>query len=190
MYKLHLTKFGDPILRDIARRLTDDEVRSRGIQTLLDDMRGYLDSHPETGVGIAAPQLGVPLAISSVHIRPTEYRPNVETITLELINPEIIEYFGDPTGMWEGCLSFGAGEGIVDFPYAQALRHKKIRLRFMDRNGVLHEDDFEGITAHVIQHETDHLNGVLFVDNVKDPHTYVMKSEYMKRYHSKKKHLE
>lgn len=182
MHRLRLTKFGNPILRDTARRLTAEEVRSPEIQTLLDDMRAYLDGHPETGVGIAAPQLNVPLAISYISIRPTDYRPNVETIALELINPKIVTYYGESSEMWEGCLSFGAGGGAEDFPYARAERYAKIRLRFMDRKGVVHEDDFEGIVAHVMQHETDHLNGILFVDRVKDPHTYMMKSEYLKHH--------
>lgn len=186
MYELKLTLFGDPILRKEASRLSVEDVQSEEVQRLIADMREYMEGHPKTGVGIAAPQLNVSLAVIVVDIKPTDYRPNVERIQMTVINPEIVEYYGRATAMWEGCLSFGAGGAVEDFPYAQTRRYKKIRLRYMDESGVEHEKDFDSILAHVLQHETDHLNGTLFVDRVKDTKTYMMKSEYIERYLKKK----
>lgn len=177
MYTLRKTQFGNPILRSPARRLRADEVRTDATQQLIRDMYAFLESHPKYGVGIAAQQLNVPVAISVISIKPTDYRPNVGPAQLTIINPEITRYYGRKVGMWEGCISFGTS--TRNFPYAQTRRHKKIRLRYLDERGEQCEQDFDGILAHVIQHETDHLNGILFVDRVKDTRTYMMKSEYV-----------
>lgn len=186
-YDLQLTKFGNPILRTPAKRLTPEQVKSEDVQRLIKNMHAHMDSHPAYGVGIAAQQLNVPLAIFIVSIKPTDYRPNVETIKMTIINPEIVQYYGRKSGMWEGCLSLGfnSSDPEQDFPYAQTRRYKKIRLHYLDLAGEQQEADFDGLLAHVIQHETDHLNGILFVDRVKDTSTYMMKSEYIKRHSPK-----
>jgi peptide deformylase len=75
--------------------------------------------------------------------------------------------------MWEGCISFGD-------PFAKAERYKKVKIKWQDEKAKIHEKYFEGILAHVLQHEIDHLNGVLFVDRVKDTTSYVTESEYKK----------
>lgn len=187
MYKLEKTFFGNPILREPARHLTVEEIKSAEIQQLLKDMFEYMDAHPAFGVGIAAPQLNVPLAISVITIKPTDYRPDTDEVRMAIINPEIVQCYGRTTAMWEGCLSLGFKEGDEeqDFPYAQARRYKKIRLRYIDEAGQQQERDFDGLLAHVIQHETDHLNGILFVDRVKNTRSYMMKSEYVARHRKK-----
>jgi peptide deformylase len=95
-----------------------------------------------------------------------------------IINPEIVRTYGRRSQMWEGCISFQGGSR--DFPYAKALRYRKVRVRYVDEEGKGHEKDFAGLLSHVLQHEIDHLNGVLFVERVKDPKTYMMISEYKK----------
>lgn len=183
-YSLTLTKFGNPILRKSAKKVRAAKVQSTDIQQLIKDMHAYMDDHPAYGVAIAAPQLNVPLAVVAISVKPTDYRPNVEQIKMTFINPEIVRQYGREYGMWEGCMSFGFGDSKTaqDFPYAQARRYKKVRLRYLDEFGVQQESDFDGLLAHIIQHEVDHLNGILFVDRVKDSNTYMMKSEYIKRY--------
>lgn len=187
MYTLRRTQFGNPILRQPAKRLTAQEVQSAEVQQLIADMYAWMDDHPKYGVGIAAPQLNVPLAMSVIAIKPTKYRPDVQPVRMVIINPEVVAYYGRRTAMWEGCLSFGFTTRATDFPYAQAMRYKRIRLRYMDAAGEWHQDEFDGLLAHVIQHETDHLNGILFVDRVKDTHSYMMKSEYLKHHRSNNK---
>lgn len=183
--QLRLTHFGNPILRSSAQTLTPVQIRSEEIQTLIKDMYEYLDARPHFGVGIAAPQLGAPLAISVISIKPTPYRPVADHVRKTIINPEVIETYGKSQGMWEGCISFGTS--TTNFPYAQTRRYRKIRLRYHDEHGTKHEEDFEGLLAHVMQHETDHLHGILFVDRVTDTSTYMMKTEYVKRYLKGKK---
>lgn len=183
--KLKRRMFGDPILRTPARRLSPEEILGDDIQQLVTDMHDFMKSRPKYGVGIAAPQLGVPLAISLITIQPLPHRPDVEElIDMTIINPEIVAYYGRRSGMWEGCISFGTSAN--NFPYAQTYRYRKVRLRYYDAHAQLHEEDFTDLLAHVIQHETDHLNGILFVDRVKDSTTLMMKSEFVK-YHLKKR---
>lgn len=179
------TQFGNPVLRKTARPLTKKEILSPAIKDLIEDM-GYTLERKKYGVGLAAPQVGKPLAITVIGLKATPTRPKLKTLSLTLINPKIIKHFGKLMPMWEGCIS---GPDM----YGKAMRYKKIRLSWLDDKAHKHEKDFEGLIAQVIQHEVDHLNGILFVDRVKDPKTYVTFSEYKKlrvaETKNKKKHL-
>ena len=179
MRLLRRTQFGNPVLRTAARRLTEEEIHSSTIQALLLDMRYTLEKK-RYGVGLAAPQIGKSLAIAIIGLKPTPTRPTVKPLSLTLINPEIITHNGKPIAMWEGCIS---GPDM----YGKAMRYPKLRLRWLDETARKHEEIFEDLPAQVIQHEVDHLNGVLFVDHVKDPKTYVTFSEYKKIRKSERK---
>lgn len=172
------TWFGNPILRENARRLTKSDIASPEVQTLIADMQHTIATK-RYGVGLAAPQVGQSVALSVVAIKPTPSRPEAEAVDLVIINPEVVSTSGRRKQMWEGCVSFGGGR---DFPYARCLRYPKVRVHYLDKRGTHHEQDFEGLLAHVLQHEIDHLNGVLFVDRIKDLKSFVMVSEYRKRY--------
>ena len=174
---LKATQFGNPILRSKTRRLTSAEVRSENIQALIDTMR-YTLLKKAYGVGIAAPQVGVDIALSVIGIKPTPNRPNLESFETVIINPEIIETYGNKKRLWEGCISCGTGKNTL---FAQVPRYKRIKLRWLDEKGIKQEEILDGFIAHVVQHEVDHLNGVLFVDRVKDPSTFMMADEYRKR---------
>ena len=178
MKVLRRTNFGNPVLRQVARRLTADEIVSDEIQTLVADMF-YTVERKQYGIGLAAPQVGRSVALSVIAIKPTPSRPHLADEQLVIINPELIKTYGRRQAMWEGCISFGSGK---DFPYAQAMRYTKLRVCYLDQWAKPHERDVDGMLAHVMQHEIDHLNGVLFVDHVKDSKTYVMMSEFKKRY--------
>ena len=175
---LRRTQFGNPILRMKTRELSRKEILSKPTQDLISDMR-YTLQNKQYGVGLAAPQVGQALAISVIGIKPTPSRPHNPTINLVVINPKIVKTVGKKESMWEGCVSFGNPK---NFPYAQVPRYKKIRLSYTDEHGMECEKDFEGITAHVLQHEVDHLSGILFVDRVEDSTTYITVSEYKRRY--------
>lgn len=175
---LRRTLFGNPILRQKARTLTPDEIRSEEVQELITAMRETLKTR-KFGVGLAAPQVGKDLALSVIGIKPTPNRPHEKNIDMVIINPEIVRTYGSRTGLWEGCISLGSGP---DSPYAKAMRFKKVRVRYTDEKGKPHEADYQGLLAHVLQHEIDHLHGILFVDRVRDTTTYVTQSEYRKRY--------
>jgi len=173
---LERTEFGNPILRKKAKRLTKSEILSDDIQHFIADLK-YTCEERKYGVGLAASQVGRSLAISVIAIKPTKSRPGLSRFETTIINPEIIEYMGDKEQMWEGCLSFSS---IEDPVFAKAERYTKVRVRYLDESADLHEEILDGFVAHVFQHETDHCNGVLFVDKVKDSSTWMNASEYQK----------
>ncbi|MEJ0073776.1 MAG: peptide deformylase [Candidatus Saccharibacteria bacterium] len=178
MKTLRRTQFGNPVLREKTRRLSREDILSPKVQELITNMR-YTLENKKYGVGLAATQVGQSVAITVIGIKPTPTRPDNPIINMVVINPEIVKTYDDKEPMWEGCVSFG---DTRNFPYALVPRYKKIRLRWLDERAETHEEDFEDILAHVLQHETDHLNGILFVDKVEDTKSYITISEYKKRY--------
>lgn len=180
--KLSITRFGNPVLRQIAKRLTVDEIVSEEIQTLIRSMFELLRSD-KYGVGLAAPQIGKSVALSVIGIKPTPTRPNLERFDTVIINPSY-EGVGRRTSMWEGCISCGAGSDTL---YAKVPRFRKVQATWVDDKGEEHSRVLNGFVAHVFQHETDHLNGVLFVDKVKDTSSYMMADEYRTRIAKQKK---
>lgn len=169
---LRRTQFGNPILRTVAKRISPRKILSDLVQHVIDDMLFTLE-HKQYGVGLAAPQVNIPLAIAVIAIKPTPTRPMLERSELIMINPVITETHGKRHGMWEACIS---GSEL----YGKVPRYKKVRLSWYDREGKQHEQEFDSLMAHVIQHEVDHLNGILFVDKVRDPSTFMTLSEYKK----------
>ena len=172
MKLLKRTEFGNPILRNVANRLTNEEIGSKEVKELIRDMY-YTLENKKYGVGLAAPQVGKSIELVVISTKPTPTRPDIKRQKLTLINPEITKTYSKRTGMWKACIS---GSKL----YAQASRYRKIHLKWQDENAKIHEKDFGGFMAHVIQHEVDHLNGILFVDRVKDPKTFITFSEYKK----------
>jgi peptide deformylase len=155
---------GDPVLRERARELDPEEIASPEIQKLIDDL---IETKRAThGAGIAANQVGEPLRVAIVEVEEGNprypYKPPVPLTVL--INPTI-EPLGDETiEINEGCLSVPDLRGSLE-------RHLAIRVRYLDRQRVEHEDVKRGLTAGTFQHEVDHLDGVLFVDRA-DLRTY------------------
>ncbi|HSX06342.1 MAG TPA: peptide deformylase [Candidatus Saccharimonadia bacterium] len=169
---LRKTEFGNPILRATPQLLSDEEIRSSDTRQLIEDMYHTL-KYREYGVGIAAPQVGHSVAISTIDTKPTPTRPDLMRQKLTIINPKITKQYGRVFEEWEGCIS---GTEL----YAKVPRYKKVQLSWQDEQGQRHEEDFDGFLAHVIQHEVDHLNGILFVDKVKDTESYMTFKEYKK----------
>lgn len=143
MALLKIRKKGDPTLRAHCRKV--DEITERTL-TLLGDMADTL--HEADGVGLAAPQVGVRRRIVVIE---TE-----ETGLIELINPEITEREGEQIEQ-EGCLSIPGEWGFTRRP-------AKVKVRALDRNGVMREYEGEGLLARAFCHEIDHLDGRLYTD--------------------------
>lgn len=173
---LKLTRFGNPILRAKARILSVSEIKGDEIQQLIANIR-YTNDQKKYGVGLAAPQIGVSVSLSVIGIKPSPNRPDIQKFDSVIINPSYVGV-GPRKSMWEGCQSCGKG---VDTLFGKALRYRKIRATWYDERAVRHEEGLEGFVAHVFQHETDHLNGILFVDRVRDTSTFMMADEYRKR---------
>ncbi len=174
MNLLAQVQFGDPILRRVARELTKAEILSPKTIELIKNMR-YTLVTKKMGVGLAAPQVGKSLALSVIRIRPTKHRPKAEPYEQVIVNPKVIKTYGKKTEMWEGCLS--AGESGL---FAKVPRYKRVTVQFLDQSGNPNEESFDGLQAQVMQHEIDHLNGVLFMDHVQNPKTYMTLKEYKK----------
>jgi len=145
MSPLQIRKIGDPVLRTKAKKI--DEITEK-INDLIDNMFETMSS--EDGIGLAAPQVGILKRIAVVDIQ--------EDNKIVLINPEIIEEEGKAV-MEEGCLSIPGETGDV-------IRAEKIKVKTLDRDGNEIEFKAEGLKARAIQHEIDHLDGILFLDKV------------------------
>lgn len=139
-----------PILRQISAKVTEKELESKETQALLLDMAKTM--HEKDGVGLAAPQIGLNKRLIAV---------NTKDGAICLINPEItkkslLKEYGE-----EGCLS-------VPGYFGQVKRHKKVICKYMDSDGKNKKITASGLLARVIQHEIDHLDGILFIDKAKD----------------------
>lgn len=136
------------------------------------DMLDTLRSQGPEGVGIAANQIGSNLAIFVIDVRPPEH-VKAEPFRLVAINPEIVKYSGKPeeSSNPEGCLSGVTGDSKTT-PMGFTTRYPEVTLRWTDEQGETHEQTFDGMLAWVIQHETDHLNGIFFTDRIEsEPRT-------------------
>lgn len=143
MAKLTILKEGEATLRKTCRPVT--EITKRTL-TLLDDMLETM--RHANGVGLAAPQVGILRRIVVIEVDEGE--------VLELINPEIIEASGSVSGV-EGCLSVPGRQGIVKRP-------AYVRVRALDRNGIMQTYEGTDLLARCFCHEIDHLDGHLYID--------------------------
>ena len=148
----------DPMLRQISTPVdkVDDELR-----VLIADMFETMYAAP--GIGLAAVQIGVPKRLLVMDLQEPEDPDNPESPVVKeprvFINPEILAHSDHEVPYTEGCLS-------VPDQYAEVMRPDKIRARWLDEQGKSHEEDLEGLLAVCLQHEMDHLEGVLFIDHL------------------------
>jgi peptide deformylase len=145
-----IIKLPDPILRRISAPVAavTDETRK-----IMDDMLATMYDAP--GIGLAAIQIGVPQRIIVIDLS----KEGEEKEPLYLVNPEIVEASEELADYEEGCLS------IPDI-FEMVSRSTQVKIRFLDRHGEKRELDCTGVLATCVQHEIDHLNGVLFIDYI------------------------
>jgi peptide deformylase len=138
---------GDPVLREICREAdaVDGEVRA-----LVDDLLETM--YAEDGIGLAAPQIGVPMRVFVYDVRDDEIEPGV------LVNPRIVEAAGKQREV-EGCLSIPGLDEVVE-------RSERVVVEGLGRDGEPVRIEAEGLLSRCLQHECDHLDGVLFIDRV------------------------
>jgi peptide deformylase len=170
-----IVEIGHPVLRERAREVTAEELRSDELQGLIDDMIETMRA--ATGAGLAANQVAETLRVAVVEVRPGNprypYKPPIPLTVI--VNPVIEPLDGEVAQINEGCLSVPNLRGEVP-------RHVNIRLRYLDREGGEHEEVRRGLTAGTFQHELDHLDGTLFVDRVSDPKTLTTWEQF-ERFH-------
>jgi peptide deformylase len=165
---------GHPVLRERARELTTEELRNPKVQRLIDELIETMRA--AGGAGLAANQIGELVRIAVIEVDNNPRYPYKPPIPLTVVvNPEIEPVGPETVAINEGCLSVPDLRGEVQ-------RAVAIRVRYLDRAGDPHEEIRRGLTAGTFQHELDHLDGVLFLDRVSDPRTF-MTWEQFDRFH-------
>src|SRR5262245_22466695 len=169
---LKVARMGHPVLRERARPIDKSEIKDPFFQKLIDDMIDTM--HEYHGVGLAAPQVheGLRLFVALL-----DDDPDSKGEAIAIINPEIIPNASDTREGWEGCLSIPDIRGMVP-------RFTDITVVALDRQGKKIELKLKDFPARVAQHETDHLDGVLFFDRMVSMQSLTFLEEYS-RFHSK-----
>lgn len=157
-------RLGDPRLRERAREVAAELFGSVALEGLITDLRDTMAARD--GAGLAAPQLGVPLRVVIYGItanpRYPEAPPIPETV---LINPVLTPLGEERQLGWEGCLSVPGLRGQVE-------RAQRLHVAWRDPDGAHHQQEVDGFHARVVQHECDHLDGLLFVDRLHDSRAF------------------
>jgi peptide deformylase len=161
--------YGQPVLRKVTKDISADYPN---LKTLLDNM--FETMYNAEGVGLAAPQIGLEDRILVVDLAPyAKDDPAFKDFKRIFINAHIVERDGEEANVEEGCLSVpGIHEKIA--------RKNRIRIQYMDENFTPHDEIYEGTKARVIQHEYDHLEGMLFVDHVSGIRKQMIRSKLNK----------
>ena len=169
---LKVARMGHPVLRQTARSVTPSDLKDPMMQRLINDMIDTM--HEYHGVGLAAPQIHEDLRL---FVALLDDDPDGDSEAVVLVNPEIVPLSENKAEGWEGCLSIPDIRGMVP-------RYTDILVRALDRTGKKVELTLKGFPARVAQHETDHLDGVLFFDRMTSMQSLTYLDEYS-RYHRK-----
>lgn len=168
---LPITQLGEPVLRKRSKafsKLTSADQR------LIDDMIATMKK--AQGVGIAAPQVGVGKRLFIIAPTPSVRYPKSPVLPpLAMINPRLLSHSAAVENDWEGCLSVPGIRGIVP-------RWRSVEIEFITREGRKARARLKGFVARIFQHEFDHINGMVYLDRVKDTRTLITEREYRKRF--------
>jgi peptide deformylase len=166
--RLKIVQAGEPVLRSEARALTSEEITGEEIQRLIRDMQETM--HDAPGVGLAAPQVGLPLQLAVIEDREELLRtlPVEELAEKErrpvpfhvIINPELSLLGDEKVEFQEGCLSLAGYCAFVP-------RARRIRVAYLDERGERQSVEASGWYARILQHEIDHLQGTLYIDRMR-----------------------
>lgn len=174
-----IVQLGHPALRRPALPY-DGQLNAGELSAFIALMRRVMHAAP--GVGLAAPQLGIPLQIAVLEDRfdadpeITDVRDRHPLPFFTVINPDYTPVGEETAEFFEGCLSFSGYQGVVERPLS-------VSLRYTDPDGTAVERDFRGWQARIVQHETDHLHGIVYVDKVLT-RSLCSNTEYLRRWAS------
>jgi peptide deformylase len=147
--------YGSPVLR---KKALDVERGYKELDTLVADM--FETMYKSDGMGLAAPQIGKSLRVIVIDTTSmAEDDPSMKDFKKVFINPRIVKEEGEPWIFNEGCLSLPKIREDV-------LRKPRIHIRYYDENWQYHDEHFDGVKARILQHECDHLDGILFIDRI------------------------
>jgi peptide deformylase len=171
---LKVARLGHPVLRQKAEPVPVDAIRSPEIQRLITDMVDTM--HEYDGAGLAGNQVHTLLRIAVIEVMANPRYPDAESIPLTvLVNPVVTPLTTEMDEGWEGCLSVPDMRGVVP-------RFTSVRLEGFDRDGRPMDIVAKDFFARVIQHETDHLDGIVYVDRMRDLSTLSFISEWNKHW--------
>jgi peptide deformylase len=171
---LKVARLGHPVLRQPAQPVPVDEIRSPGIQRLIDDMIETMREND--GAGLAANQVHTLKRIAVIEVAGNPRYPEAPQVPLTvLVNPVVTPLTEDQEEGWEGCLSVPDMRGVVP-------RYTAVRLEAFDRDGGRMDLIAKDFFARVIQHETDHLDGVVYLDRMRDLSTLAHIAEWQKHW--------
>ena len=163
MTALPIVQIGHPTLRERAREVTGEELGSAGLQRICDDLVETMRA--ANGAGLAAPQVDIPLRIFAVEVGDNPRYPYKPRLGLRvLVNPTVRAVGGETYENYEGCLSIPDLRGLL-------ARATEVEVTYLDPGGNDHTEWFGGLSAGTMQHELDHLDGILFPDRIEDPTT-------------------
>jgi peptide deformylase len=160
---LPIVEIGHPTLRLRARAVRDDELGTPELRRICDDLVETM--HAANGAGLAAPQVDVSLRIFAVGVAGNPrypYKPRLHQRVL--VNPVVTPVSDETYGSYEGCLSIPNLRGLLP-------RFTEVEVAYLDPDGTERHERFGGLSAGTMQHELDHLDGILFPDRVEDPTT-------------------
>jgi peptide deformylase len=169
---LKVARLGHPVLRQVAEPVDLDTIRSPETQRLVDDLIETMREY--NGAGLAATQVHVLKQVCVIEVKDNPRYPDAEAIPLTvLINPVVTPLAAEMEDGWEGCLSVPDMRGVVP-------RYTAVRLEAYDREGKRIDVVAKEFFARVIQHETDHLRGLVYLDRMKDLSTLTHLAEWNK----------
>ena len=161
MGRRNVLRIGHPSLRNCATEVPDNWFGSQRLQQLIDDL--FDTKSACSGAGLAAPQIDEPWRIFVVGMRYNPRYPEADPLPERVIINPVIKSIGDELiAGWEGCLSVPGLRGEVE-------RWQHIKLKWQDQEGAFHTEELKDFHARVVQHEKDHLDGVLFPDCLTSP---------------------
>lgn len=161
---------GNPLLRKESQEVSESELKTDFFSQLISDLKDSMDHYG--GIGIAAPQIGVSKKVAIIELSPTNrYGEEISLPLTVFINPIIEVLNPEPKGYWEGCLSVPGLRGFVERP-------QHLRVTYLNPQGEKKVLEAKGFLATVVQHELDHLFGVLYVDRIKDPSLLSFQEEF------------
>ena len=166
-----VSRMGHPVLRQRAAEIPPTQMQSPQMQRLIDDMIETMIDYE--GIGLAAPQVFEPLRLIVLGNPEADPHDEAAIPLIVLFNPQFATLSPEQLDGWEGCLSIPQLRGVV--PRAAA-----VEVRGYDREGRAVELEAEGLFARVLQHEIDHLDGVLFLDRMDDLQTLTFLEEYQR----------
>lgn len=159
-----IIQIGDKKLTEVSKEIPLKEINSNENLTLYQDLIDTCNNEKEGTAGLSAVQLGILKRVYVVRRVDMETEEDSDVLWTIMVNPEVTVVGDSQSTIWEGCMSVGEGKKRL---FGPVTRPDKVKVKYFDQNGKQHTEEFTGYMSHIIQHEQDHLDGILFLKHVK-----------------------